>query len=151
MRTAEADSSGVWALPLFDNEAETFLVEIYQRANMTVLSGDFEAAVCERKAKPGGELQVHGSGNLGRWLLDNDLVDEITPAHLSHVVGQGTRLFPATSSGHSTRAGRLAGHPRRYDDPCPTGSPGARRTQRRRPTSPALADGQSRLIGSRLP
>jgi hypothetical protein len=32
----------------------------------------------ELKAKSAGELQVHGSGNLVRWLLDNHLVDEIT-------------------------------------------------------------------------
>jgi dihydrofolate reductase len=29
------------------------------------------------KAKPAGELQVHGSGALIQWLLENDLVDEI--------------------------------------------------------------------------
>jgi dihydrofolate reductase len=67
-----------------------------QWADTTVLSGDVAAAVGELKAKPGGELQVHGSGNLVRWLVDNHLVDEITPAHLPVVVGQGTRLFPAT-------------------------------------------------------
>jgi dihydrofolate reductase len=44
----------------------------------TVLSDDAAAAVAELKAKPEGELQVHGSGALIRWLLDNDLVDEIT-------------------------------------------------------------------------
>jgi len=37
---------------------------------------------------------VHGSGTLVRWLLDNELVDEITLLVCSVVVGQGTRLFP---------------------------------------------------------
>jgi dihydrofolate reductase len=140
---------GGWALPLFDNEAETFLGAVFERADAflfgrrtyeifagswgtgswgtdqgdnaisvalntrpkyvasttltypqwadtTVLSGDVAAAVGELKAKPGGELQVHGSGNLVRRLLDNHLVDEITLLTYPLVVGQGTRLFPDT-------------------------------------------------------
>ncbi len=135
---------GGWALPLFDDEAETSLAGVYQRADAflfgrrtyeifagywgaradsgpiaaalntrpkyvasttltdpqwadtTVLSGDVAAAVGELKAKPGGELQVHGSGNLVRWLLENHLVDEITLLTYPVVVGQGTRLFPDT-------------------------------------------------------
>jgi dihydrofolate reductase len=139
---------GGWALPLFqlDNEAMTFLNEVFQRAdaflfgrrtydifagswgavadmaaspigralntqpkyvasttltdpqwaNTTVFSGDVAAAIGELKARPTGELQVHGSGVLVRWLLDNQLVDEITLLTYPVVIGQGTRLFPDT-------------------------------------------------------
>jgi len=63
-------------------------------ADTSVLSGDLAAAVRELKAEPGGEVQVHGSGRLIRWLLENDLVDEIALLTYPVVVGQGTRLFP---------------------------------------------------------
>ncbi len=65
-------------------------------ANTTVMSGDVASAIRELKAKAGGELQVHGSGALFRWLLDNGLVDEMTLFTFPVVVGQGTRLFPDT-------------------------------------------------------
>jgi dihydrofolate reductase len=65
-------------------------------ADTTVLSGDLAAAIGELKAKPGGELQVHGSGGLVRWLLENDLVDEMNLLIVPVVAGQGTRLFPET-------------------------------------------------------
>ena len=65
-----------------------------QWANTTLLSGDLEAAIGELKAKPGGELQVHGSGVLVRWLLEHDLVDEMTLLIVPVVLGQGARLFP---------------------------------------------------------
>jgi dihydrofolate reductase len=65
-------------------------------ANTTVLSGDLVTAVRELKAKQGGELQVHGSGALFRWLLANYLIDEINLFTFPVLVGQGTRLFAAT-------------------------------------------------------
>ncbi len=136
---------GGWARPpkpLFDDEAMTFVNDIYQRADAflfgrrtyevfarywgaqgdsnpiaaalnarpkyvasntltdarwedtTVLSGDLAAAIRELKAKGEGELQVHGSGALIRWLLVHDLVDDINLLVVPVVVGEGKRLFP---------------------------------------------------------
>jgi dihydrofolate reductase len=137
---------GGWVAPLFDNEAATFLNQLYQRADAflfgrwtyeifagswgamadpggnpiwtalntkpkyvasttltepkwsdtTVLSDDLATAIADLKAKRGGELQVHGSGALVRWLFLNQLVDEITLLVCPVVLGQGTRLFPDT-------------------------------------------------------
>ncbi|MFJ7073698.1 dihydrofolate reductase family protein [Streptomyces sp. NPDC098781] len=94
-------------------------------AGTTVLSGDVAAAVRELKARPGGELQVHGSGALTSYLLANDLVDEITLLVVPVVLGQGSRLFPADgpdlaldlihsrvdSKGVTTQVFRPAGRP----------------------------------------
>jgi dihydrofolate reductase len=63
-------------------------------ANTSVLSGDLAMAVRDLKARPGGELQLHGSGTLARWLLANDLVDELSLLVAPVIVGQGARLFP---------------------------------------------------------
>ena len=59
----------------------------------TVLSDDLATAIVDLKAKAGGELQVHGSGALTRWFLE-DLVDEMTLIVVPVVLGQGARLFP---------------------------------------------------------
>ena len=110
-----------------------------QWADTTALSGDLAAAIGELKAKPEGEVQVHGSGALIRWLLDNDLVDEMNLLIVPVVLGQGTRLFPdagpdialelvdsrADSKGVTIQVYRPAGRPQ-----YPTGT-ADRRTKRR--------------------
>ncbi len=95
-------------------------------AGTTALSGDLAAAIGELKAAPGGELQVHGSLSLVRWLFDNELVDQLTLFTYPLVVGQGMRLFPAdgrdaalelvearsTANGVTMHVYRPAGRPR---------------------------------------
>src|SRR5687768_7189916 len=169
---------GGWAIPLFDNEAATFLDQVFQRADAflfgrrtyeifagswgtgswganqgnnpisvalntrpkyvvstsltdpqwagtTVLTGDVAAAVRDLKAQQDGELLVPGSGALVRWLLANDLVDQLDLLIYPVVIGQGTRLFPdsgpdraldlvssrTTSGGIPIQTYRLAGRP----------------------------------------
>ena len=94
---ADPGDSAIWtALDTQPKYVASSTLSDPQWADTTVLSGDVAAAVGELKAKPGGELQVHGSGKLIRWLFDKQLVDEIILLVYPVVIGQGTRLFPET-------------------------------------------------------
>lgn len=42
---------------------------------------------------------MHGSGSLIRWLLVNEVVDEIILLTYPVIIGQGKRLFPDTGPG----------------------------------------------------
>jgi len=64
------------------------------------ISGDLEGAIRDLKAKPGNELQLHGSGELLRWLLARDLVDELNLRIYPVIVGDGLRLFPERGPTH---------------------------------------------------
>jgi dihydrofolate reductase len=61
--------------------------------NTHVIAGDVEATIRQLKATPGRELQVHGSGELLRWLLERDLVDELNLRIHPVILGDGLRLF----------------------------------------------------------
>lgn len=62
--------------------------------NTTVLQGDLANAVREQKRRDGRELQVHGSGQLVRFLLEHDLLDRLHLLVFPVIVGAGRRLFP---------------------------------------------------------
>lgn len=61
--------------------------------NSTLLKGDVAQEVAKLKAQEGGELQVHGSGNLLQTLFQNDLVDTLRIWQFPVVLGTGKRLF----------------------------------------------------------
>ena len=61
--------------------------------NSTVLSGDPVAAVSNLKAQIDGEIVVPASYQLGRTLIEHDLVDELRLVIFPVVVGGGERLF----------------------------------------------------------
>lgn len=63
-------------------------------ANSSVIEGDVADAVRDLKQREGGELQVHGSGLLVRFLLEHDLVDRLNLLVFPVIVGSGRRLFP---------------------------------------------------------
>jgi dihydrofolate reductase len=60
---------------------------------------------------------VHGSGTLIRWLLDNDLVDEMNLFVFPAVVGQGRRLFPDTGEDTALELVESRTTPERGADP----------------------------------
>ncbi|HSL75804.1 MAG TPA: dihydrofolate reductase family protein [Candidatus Limnocylindrales bacterium] len=68
--------------------------------NTHVIDGDLETAIRELKERPGRELQLHGSGELLRWLLERDLVDELNLRIYPVIVGAGLRLFPENGQTH---------------------------------------------------
>jgi dihydrofolate reductase len=82
--------------------------------NVTVLKGDVIDEVTRLKRDLDGDIVVYASYQLGRTLIDHDLVDELRLFVFPVVVGAGERLFgetagtkPFTLTGSRTVGGNL--------------------------------------------
>ena len=71
--------------------------------NSHLLEGDIADAVARLKAQDGGEIQVHGSGQLLQTLLEHDLVDTLRIWFFPVALGTGKRLFGAGTIPRSFR------------------------------------------------
>jgi dihydrofolate reductase len=66
--------------------------------NVTVLKGDVVNEVSKLKQELSGEIVVYASYQLGRTLIEHDLVDELRLVIYPVVLGAGERLFGETSN-----------------------------------------------------
>ena len=65
--------------------------------NVTVLKGDVVDEVTRLKQELDGDIVVYASYQLGRTLIEHDLVDELRLFVFPVVLGAGERLFGETS------------------------------------------------------
>jgi dihydrofolate reductase len=66
-------------------------------SNSTVLNGDVVDEVSKLKRELDGEIVVYASYQLGRTLIEHDLLDELRLTVFPVVLGDGERLFGETS------------------------------------------------------
>lgn len=71
--------------------------------NSTVLAGDVVTEVSKLKQELDGDILVYASYQLGRTLIEHDLVDELRLFVFPVVLGAGERLFGETSDKKSMR------------------------------------------------
>jgi dihydrofolate reductase len=97
--TRWASRSGEWADRL--NSLPKYVVsstlEAPRWTNVTVLKGNVVDEVMRLKQELAGDIVVYASYQLGRTLLEHDLVDELRLFVFPVVLGAGERLFGETS------------------------------------------------------
>src|SRR6266700_634414 len=71
--------------------------------NSTVLKGDVVDQVSKLKQELDGDIVVYASYQLGRTLIEHDLVDELRLVVFPVMLGAGERLFGETSDKKSLR------------------------------------------------
>jgi dihydrofolate reductase len=91
--------SGEWADKL--NSMPKYVVSSTLKdpmwSNSTVINGDVLSEVSKLKQEIGGEILVYASYQLGRTLIEHDLIDELRLVIFPVVLGAGERLFGKTS------------------------------------------------------
>jgi dihydrofolate reductase len=91
--------SGEWADRL--NSLPKYVVsstlEDAKWTNATVLKGDVVDEVSKLKQELDGDIVIYASYQLGRTLIDHDLVDELRLVVFPVLLGAGERLFGKTS------------------------------------------------------
>jgi dihydrofolate reductase len=94
-----ASRSGEWADRL--NSLPKYVVSVTindpKWSNSTVLKGDVIDEVSKLKQELDGEILIYASYQLGRTLIEHDLVDEVRLVVFPVVLGAGERLFTETS------------------------------------------------------
>ena len=65
--------------------------------NASFIADDVKREIQELKTKGDGDLAVHGSITLTRWLISQGLLDELRLLVYPVVIGKGTRLFDETT------------------------------------------------------
>jgi dihydrofolate reductase len=83
--------------------ASTTATEPLPWQNSTLLSGDLAAEVTALRDRTDGAIAVLGSGELVRWLVEQDLVDEYVMLIHPLLLGSGTRLFAETGPRRALR------------------------------------------------
>jgi dihydrofolate reductase len=73
--------------------ASTTLLEPLPWQNSTLLNGDVTQAVGRLKEQPGKDIVILGSGELVRFLMRRNMIDELVLLIHPLVLGSGTRLF----------------------------------------------------------
>jgi dihydrofolate reductase len=100
-----ATRPGEWADRL--NSLPKYVVsstlELPEWTNATILRGDLVDEITRLRDQHSGDIVVYASYQLGRMLLENDLVDEVRLFVFPVVVGAGERLFGETSDRKSLR------------------------------------------------
>jgi dihydrofolate reductase len=90
-----ASRTGEWADKL--NSMPKYVVSSARHepkwANAAVLTGDVADEVAKLKQELAGEILVYASYQLGRALIEHDLVDELRLVVFPVVLGDGERLF----------------------------------------------------------
>ena len=91
--------SGEWAdrLNALPKYVVSSTLDAARWSNATVLTGEVGDEVSKLKKELDGDIVIYASYQLGRALIENDLVDELRLIVFPVVLGAGERLFGETS------------------------------------------------------